>query len=310
MKIIRGTKNIAGPLPYPVVALGNFDGVHLGHQVIFRRVAEIAHGQNGTAIAFTFQPHPLKIIAPEKVPPLLTTFRKKMELITGCGIDQIICANFNRKFADQAPRDFAKNVLVDAIQVKEVVVGIDYSFGKGGEGTLSYLKKMGDEFGFLVHVIEPVKIGDHRISSTRVRELVESGAVEAARELLGRHYSINGPVIHGHKTGRGIGFPTANIDTSKVQIPGTGVYAVRVQHHQQTFSGVVNIGFNPTFNRDRLSVEVHIFDFKESIYGAEVEISFIERIRGEIAFQSAEDLVAQIKQDIETAKIILAKHPL
>ncbi len=169
---------------------------------------------------------------------------------------------------------------------------------------------MGEEFGFLVHVIEPVKIGDHRISSTRVRELLESGAVEAARELLGRDYSINGPVIHGHKTGRGIGFPTANIDTSKVQIPGTGVYAVRVQHHQHTFSGVVNIGFNPTFNRDRLSVEVHIFDFDESIYGNEVEISFIERIRGEISFQAAEDLVAQIKKDIETAKNILAKHPL
>lgn len=310
MKIIRGTKNIAGPLPYPVVALGNFDGVHIGHQVIFRRVAEIAHGKDGSAVAFTFQPHPLKIIAPDKVPPLLTTFRKKMELIAVCGIDHVICANFNRKFADQAPRDFAKNVLVEAIQVKEVVVGIDYSFGKGGAGTLSYLKKMGEEFRFLVHVIEPVKIGGHRISSTRVRELLESGAVEAARELLGRDYSINGPVIHGHKTGRGIGFRTANIDTSKVQIPGTGVYAVRVQHHQKTYSGVVNIGFNPTFNRDRLSVEAHIFDFDENIYGAAVEIFFIERIRGEIAFESTEKLVAQIKQDIETAKILLTKHPL
>jgi riboflavin kinase / FMN adenylyltransferase len=143
-----------------------------------------------------------------------------------------------------------------------------------------------------------------------VRELLEEGDVVRARDFLGRHYSIQGPVVHGHKTGRGIGFPTANMDTSKVQIPGTGVYAVYVTSENVMYSGVVNIGFNPTFNRDRLSVEVHIFDFGDTIYGEEIEITFIERIRGEIQFQSAEDLVAQIQKDIATAKTILSRNPL
>jgi len=310
MQIIRGTKNIPGPGPYPVLTIGNFDGVHLGHQIIFRRVAEIAKEHQGTGIVFTFEPHPLKIIAPEKVPPLLTNFRKKMELIAQCGIDQVICADFNQTFADQHPRDFAENILVGKIGVQEIVVGYDYAFGRGREGTVAYLKKMGEEFGFKVHVIDPVEFNGHRVSSSFVRELIEEGDVTRARDFLGRYYSIQGPVIHGYKTGRGIGFPTANIDTTKVQIPATGVYAVYVLSEGQVYSGVVNIGFNPTFNRDTLSVEVHIFDFGETIYGEEIEITFIERIRGEIQFESAEALVAQIEKDIATAKTILSRHSL
>ncbi|NIQ02142.1 MAG: bifunctional riboflavin kinase/FAD synthetase [Nitrospinaceae bacterium] len=310
MQITRGTRQIAGPIPYPVMSIGNFDGVHMGHQIIFRRVAEIAHQNNGTGIVFTFEPHPLKILAPDKMPPLLTTFRKKMELIEQCGIDQVICADFNQQFADQQPRDFAKNILVDRIGVREIVVGYDYAFGRGREGTITYLKKMGEEFGFKVHVTDPVQIDGHRVSSSYVRELIEEGDVVRARQFLGRFYTIQGPVVHGYKTGRGIGFPTANIDTHTFQMPAIGVYAVLVRHGDRQYSGVVNIGFNPTFNRDRLSVEVHIFDFDESIYGAEIEIAFVERIRGEIQFASAEELVAQIEKDIATAKNILPGHTL
>ncbi len=308
MKIVRGTKNIVKSIPYPVVAIGNYDGVHMGHQIIFRRAAEIARENSGTAVVFTFEPHPLKIIAPERVPPLLTTFRKKMELIEACGIDQVICADFTRQFADQRPRDFAKDILVDLIGVREIVVGFDYAFGKGREGTILYLKKMGEEFDFKVHVIDPIKLNGHLVSSSYVRELIEEGDVKTAREFLGRNYSIQGPVIHGHHTGKAIGFPTANIDTARVQIPGTGVYAVFVYHGEQRYQGAVNIGFNPTFNRDRLSVEVHIFDFGEKIYGQEIEVEFIDRIRSEMVFQSADALVEQIKKDIEQAKIILEKH--
>ena len=155
MQIIRGTKHIPDPGPYPVMSIGNFDGVHLGHQIIFRRVAEIARENKGTGIVFTFEPHPLKIIAPEKAPPLLTSFRKKMELIEQCGIDQVICADFNQSFADQQPREFSENILVGKIGVKEIVVGYDYAFGRGREGTIAYLKKMGEEFHFKVHVIDP-----------------------------------------------------------------------------------------------------------------------------------------------------------
>ena len=305
MKIVRGTKNISGPFTYPVVALGNFDGVHVGHQILFKKAAEIASKKKGTSIAFTFEPHPLKVIAPEKVPPLLTHFHKKMELIEACNIDSVICADFTRQFADQRPRDFSENILKGKIGAKEVVVGFDYAFGRGREGTIPYLKKMGEEFGFVVHVVEPFQLDGLTVSSSHVRELIEAGNMESARKFLGRHYSIVGPVISGHKTGQAIGFPTANIDTSKVQIPGTGVYAVRMIYQNNSFGAVANIGFNPTFHRDRLSVEVHIFDFNQVIYGKEVEVEFISRIRSEIEFKSKDELVVQIKKDIETAKVLL-----
>ena len=305
MKIVRGTKNISGPFTYPVVALGNFDGVHVGHQILFKKAAEIASEKKGTSIAFTFEPHPLKVIAPEKVPPLLTHFHKKMELIEACNIDSVICADFTRQFADQRPRDFSENILKGKIGAKEVVVGFDYAFGRGREGTIPYLKKMGEEFGFVVHVVDPFQLDGLTVSSSHVRELIEAGNMESARKFLGRHYSIVGPVISGHKTGQAIGFPTANIDTSKVQIPGTGVYAVRMIYQDNSFDAVANIGFNPTFHRDRLSVEVHIFDFNQVIYGKEVEVEFISRIRSEIEFKSKDELVVQIKKDIETAKVLL-----
>ena len=230
MKIVRGTKNISGPFTYPVVTLGNFDGVHVGHQILFKKAAEIASEKKGTSIAFTFEPHPLKVIAPEKVPPLLTHFHKKMELIEACNIDSVICADFTRQFADQRPRDFSENILKRKIGAKEVVVGFDYAFGRGREGTIPYLKKMGEEFGFVVHVVDPFQLDGLTVSSSHVRELIEAGNMESAQKFLGRHYSIVGPVISGYKTGQAIGFPTANIDTSKVQIPGTGVMPVSYTH--------------------------------------------------------------------------------
>ncbi len=305
MKIVRGTKNISGPFAYPVVTLGNFDGVHVGHQILFKKAAEIASEKKGTSIAFTFEPHPLKVIAPEKVPPLLTHFHKKMELIEACNIDSVICADFTRQFADQQPRDFSENILKGKIGAKEVVVGFDYAFGRGREGTIPYLKKMGEEFGFVVHVVDPFQLDGLTVSSSHVRELIEAGNMESARKFLGRHYSIVGPVISGYKTGQAIGFPTANIDTSKVQIPGTGVYAVRMIYQKNAYDAVANIGFNPTFHRDRLSVEVHIFDFNQLIYGKEVEVEFISRIRSEIEFKTKDELVMQIKKDIEEAKVLL-----
>ncbi|QPJ61236.1 MAG: bifunctional riboflavin kinase/FAD synthetase [Candidatus Nitronauta litoralis] len=306
MKIVRDLSSLPKNIKYPVVALGNFDGVHIGHQMIFRRVAEIAQQKKGTGLAFTFQPHPITVLNPGSAPLLLTTFRKKMELIEQSGIDLVWCARFNRNLAKLEPREFVKKFLVDSLNAKEVVVGFDYAFGRGRQGTIPFLKKLGQEFQFQVHVIEQVKIDGQGVSSSYVRELLEEGSVEKAAIFLGRPYSLLSPVVHGHKTGRSIGFPTANLDTSRVQIPATGVYAVRVQFKEKSFNGVANIGFNPTFNRDRLSVEVHIFDFEEQIYGRHIKLSFIGRIRGEKNFDSAEVLVEQIKHDIETARSILS----
>ena len=308
MKIIRGSRNIREEIKNPVLTLGNFDGVHVGHQAIFRNVTLRSKEIDGTSVVFTFEPHPLKIIAPDRCPPLLTSFHKKMELIQEAGIDMVICADFNRRFADQHPRDFAKNILYKKVRAKEIFVGYDYTFGRGREGTIAYLKKMGNEFGFKVNVVDPVKIDVNLVSSSLIRELIEDGKIEQASLFLGRTYSIKGKVIDGHKKGTVIGYPTANIDVHHELIPHTGVYGVRVVNEGIYYDGIANVGFNPTFNRDSLSVEVHIFDFKKDIYGKEIEIAFIGRIREEIAFKSAQELVEQIGQDVKRAKDILRVH--
>lgn len=308
MKIIRGSQSLKDKIKNPVLALGNFDGVHIGHREIFRRVVERAEETKGNSIVYTFEPHPLRIIAPGKTPLLLTTFRKKMELIAGSGIDITVCADFTKRFADQHPRDFARETLVGKIGVKEVFVGYDYKFGRGREGTIDYLKKMGEEFGFKVTVINAITVDGQVVSSTLVRDTIEDGDMEKANRLLGRWYSIEGKVVDGFKKGVMIGFPTANIDTSYDLLPHTGVYAARTIVDGEIYNGIANVGFNPTFHRDRLSVEIHIFDFSRDIYGSEIEIIFIKRLREEIEFGSAEKLKAQIKKDIEVTRGILEKY--
>jgi riboflavin kinase/FMN adenylyltransferase len=308
MKIIRGSKNIKDEIKNPVLTLGNFDGVHIGHREIFRQVVERAKGIGGTSIVYTFEPHPLRVVSPAKTPPLLTTFKKKMQLIAESGIEITVCADFTKRFAEQHPRDFAGDTLSGNIGVKEVFVGYDYTFGKGREGTITYLKKMGEEFGFKVTVIDAIMLDDQIVSSTLLRDTIEEGNVEKAKRLLGRHYSIEGKVVDGLKTGSMIGFPTANIDTSYDLIPHTGVYATRALVDGEIFDGVANVGFNPTFHRDKLNVEIHIFDFNRDIYGKEIEIFFIKILRNEIEFGSAGELKKQIEKDITIAKGVLSRE--
>src|SRR3990167_5868033 len=288
MKIIRGSQNIKNKIKNPVLTLGNFDGVHLGHREIFRRVVERAKEIDGTSIVYTFEPHPLRIVAPSRTPPLLTTFRKKMQLMEKSGIDIVVCADFTKRFADQHPRDFARDTLSGKIGVKEVFVGYDYTFGKGREGTIAYLKKMGEEFGFRVSVIDALTIDGEIVSSTLLRDTIEDGKV-----------------VDGFKKGSVIGFPTANIDTSYDLIPHTGVYTVKTLLDEEIYDGVANVGFNPTFHRDRLSVEVHIFNFSSNIYGKEIEVFFIKKLRDEVEFTSADELRIQIERDVDSARKIL-----
>ncbi|MEK6545614.1 MAG: riboflavin biosynthesis protein RibF, partial [Nitrospinota bacterium] len=223
-------------------------------------------------------------------------------------INITVCADFTKRFADQHPRDFARETLVGKIGVREVFVGYDYKFGRGREGTIDYLKKMGEEFGFKVTVIDAITVDGQVVSSTLVRDTIEDGDMEKANRLLGRWYSIEGKVVGGFKKGVMIGFPTANIDTSYDLLPHTGVYAARTIVDGEIYDGIANVGFNPTFHRDRLSVEIHIFDFSSDIYGREIEIIFIKRLREEIEFGSAEKLKAQIKKDIEVTRGILEKY--
>lgn len=309
MKVIHGTKNFPGAVPHPVVTIGNFDGVHLGHQIIFKQVAELARKTQGTSVVLTFEPHPMKIVAPDRMPPMLTPFAKKKQLIEPCGIDYLICEKFDREYAEQSPRDFIRDILVERIGVKEIMIGFDYSFGKGGEGNVNTLWVKGEELGFRVKVIDPIKINNQLVSSSLVRGLIEKGKVEEAAEYLGRPYSLIGPVVKGFSEGENMGFPTANIEPGDVLIPARGVYAVKIRHHDGRYKGVANIGVNPTFNRNRLSIEVHIFDFNQRIYDNEIEISFVNRIRDEIQYQSAGDLIKQIEKDVTTAKNLLAELP-
>ncbi len=307
MKIIQGIQNIKESITYPVLAIGNFDGVHLGHQAIFKKVVDRGKEVEGTGIVFTFEPHPRKILSPEKSTHLLSTFNQKLEFIEKIGIDLVICADFTPDFAALSPREFTKSILVDKICVKEVFAGHDFNFGKGRDGTLGYFEKLGNEYGFKVEVLEPVKTEDDIISSSRVRDLVLNGNVNIVSRYLGRPYSLEGQVVGGCQKGAAMGFPTANIDVQDNLIPQTGVYAVQVVFQKKTFNGVANIGYNPTFKRNQLSIEVHIFDFNENLYNETVRISFIEKIRDETAFASPDELKMQIQKDIDSAKKIIAK---
>ena len=302
MDVLNDIERVPDGLKGGAIAIGNFDGVHLGHQAILRRVIQRAGQVNGAGMVYTFDPHPLKILAPERSPALLTSFKKKMELIEANGIEITICADFTRSFARIHPRDFARK-LMDALTMDTVVVGHDYSFGYGKTGTIDYLCKMGEQMGFRVEVVDAVTVDNTRVSSTLARQLISEGNVTLARRMLNRFYSIAGKVVSGYKRGKIIGFPTANLDTPYELIPAVGIYAALVKTgHGQTLAGVVNIGYNPTFDRDDLIVETHIMDYDGDLYGTEIEICFVERLRDERNFDSADELRAQISADVEKAR--------
>lgn len=302
MRIVRGIKNFNERLPNPVLTLGNFDGVHLGHQAIFRKVVERAREIGGTSVAFTFEPHPLKVLSPERSPQLLNTFHGKLRLFEAAGIELVICANFTRVFADQHPEDFAREVLHKQIGVKEVYVGYDYAFGKGREGSIESLKRMGQTYGFKVGVIEPVQVDGVVVSSSTIRDLITGGRVEEGARLLGRHYTIEGEVVHGAHRGHTLGFPTANIKTANELIPAFGVYAVLARVEGRTLKGVASIGIRPTFDGGPVSMEVFLFEFREDLYGKEMEVAFVKRLRGEEKFSDVEALVRQIQKDVQRAR--------
>ena len=306
MRIIRGIKNYSEKFPKPVLTLGNFDGVHLGHQAIFNKVADRAKEIGGTAMAFTFEPHPLKVLAPERSPLLLNTFHGKMKLLETVGIQVVICADFTREFAQQNPGDFARRVLAEKIGVKEVYVGYDYAFGKGREGSIDSLKDMGLALGFTVGVVDAVQVNGTVVSSSLVRDLISSGRVDETYPYLGRYYSIEGNVIHGESRGHSLGFPTANIQSANELLPAYGVYAVRVLLGGHHVDGVASIGVRPTFGAGPVSIEVFLFDYDGNLYGKHLEVAFIKRLRGEQKFPDVDALVGQMHKDVEWAKEILA----
>ncbi len=305
MKVISSLENIKEPFAYAVITVGNFDGVHIGHQGLLKEVKKRADKMSGTSIVLTFEPHPLKVLKEKKI-PLITPFERKIELIEKLGIDVVICLPFTREFSKVSAREFVEEILLKKIGMREIVVGYDYTFGHKREGNIDLLKKLGDELGFKVCILGPILVDNMIVSSTRIRNLIMEGELEKVKTLLNRYYQVSGEVIAGHdRGGRLLGFPTANLKLVNEVFPKNGVYVVEVIYNNKVYGGVTNIGFKPTFGNDALSVETHILDFDQNIYGKKIKLNFIKRLRNEKRFSSIEALAAQIKRDIEEARKIL-----
>jgi len=309
MDIIIGIENIRRKFRNPVLTLGNFDGVHLGHQRIFEDLREEARRIDGEAVVFTFDPHPLQILDPQKCPPAITPFKQKLMLLEKLGIDVVIVAAFDLDLANLTPEAFVKGVLVDKIGAKKILVGYNYFFGKNRRGNVEMLKRLGQKYGFEVKVVDAMAVNDIPVSSSKIREFIQSGKMPEAAQLLGRNYLLIGKVIWGADRGKKLGFPTANLEVLNGLYPKTGVYAVEVIMGDKTYPGVADVGYNPTFGENPLSVEVHILDFARDIYGEEIQLIFHERIRDERAFENPESLAQQIRKDIDAARKILPKRP-
>jgi riboflavin kinase/FMN adenylyltransferase len=291
----------------PVLALGNFDGVHLGHQAIFHHVRLRVQAIQGTGMVFTFEPHPSRVLRPEHAPPLLTTFEQKMQLIAAEGIEIGLRVPFTDVFAKQQPHEFIQEVLCRTIGARELVVGYDFRFGYQRTGTVAHLQEAAATYGYRVTVVPAISVAGWTVSSSNIRKLVRQGDVEDASRLLGRYYAVEGPVVEGFRRGRTIGFPTANVQPINEIVPQTGVYAVRVRWREAHLNGVANVGYNPTFGNDALSVEAHLFDFQADLYGETICVEFVRKIRDERKFDSVDALVAQIAQDAEQARAIHAQ---
>ena len=286
--------------------IGNFDGVHLGHQKLIARVRDRARILKISSVVITFDPHPLRVLVDKKTPPFITLTEQKLELISKLEVDYVLCIKFTKDLAALKPEEFVQKYLVNGLKLKELIIGYDYAFGKGRRGNFELLNKLGEKFGFAVEQLPPVMVDGAIVSSTRIRDMVQAGMVWEARKLLGRFYRVQGKVITGQKRGGPLlGFPTANICLKDELFPKTGVYAVWVEVLGQIKPGVANIGYNPTFGNDYLSVEVHILDFKQNIYGQAIRVHFVQRLRSEKKFADFNELKKQIQADIELGQKIL-----
>jgi riboflavin kinase/FMN adenylyltransferase len=309
MKIYTDFHEIEKPFEKPFVTIGNFDGVHLGHQMLFSDVVNRAFVNKGTSIAITFAPHPLKVIRPEIGLKLISTCDQKRELIAHANIDILFIIPFTKEFASTTAEEFI-DTLLKTIGIEELVVGYDYAFGKGRQGSIDFLKEQGRKKGFAVSVVEAHYVDDMLASSTKIRELVREGRMRDVKKLLGRFYQIRGEVKKGKKRGGSlVGFPTANLHISEDDLcPRHGVYVTQVIYEGKCYGGVLNIGYNPTFaDENRLSAETHIFDFNQDIYGKPIKINLLQFLRDEKKFTGPEELSRQISKDCEKAKAVLAE---
>lgn len=304
MQIIRNANEL-NPGPRKVcVAIGVFDGIHLGHQQVIRQTIADAQQHGGISVVVTFDCHPNSVVAPEHTPPLIYPLSKKLRVIESLGADTTLLIHFDKAFSQISAEDFIRGFARDFHHIYSICVGSTFTFGHKRQGNVALLKKLGAELKFIVHGLAAVSLDGEPVSSTRIRDAIQSGNLDEASQMLGRAYSLVGKVREGDKLGRQLGFPTANLDVTGLVLPPGGVYAIHIEASGKTYRAVLNIGYRPTLQNPtaQLRVEAHLLDFSGDLYGQELEISFIEKVREEKKFASLVALKEQIQRDIETAK--------
>jgi len=311
MKVYYATKRLPH-MNKPMVAIGVFDGVHKGHQKLLNKLVESARRKKKKAVVITFTPHPYKILHAYKIPPMLFSLPHRLKILGYAGIDLVFVLRFTKKMSLSSPEDFLRRYLVKELNVGELFMGANFKLGKGRKGGFRRLMKIAAKYDFRLNVIKCKKIGRSFISSTLIRKLIMEGKLNEASVKLGRKVSLLGTVVRGDRRGRVIGFPTANLDLHHEAVPPAGVYAVIVKYKEKEYKAILNIGFRPTFKspQKERTVEVHIFDFKKNIYGANLEIIFIKKIRDERHFRNREHLRVQIQRDQKTAQTLLKNRQL
>jgi len=295
----------------PVLALGNFDGLHRGHRKILDRLQRVARERRATSVVMTFDPHPPRIVRPDKAPPLLMTKAQKLEGLAQAGVDGAAIVRFTHELSQWEPETFVRTVLVEWMRVSEVWVGANFLFGHDRSGNFSLLRTLGARYGFKAEKIDPVRYKDFVVSSTRVRRLVSEARVDEAAALLGHAYVVDGVVVRGEQRGRTIGFPTANLCTENELVPPHGVYATSAILDGIVMPSVTNIGTRPTVDASgRTSIETHIFDLDRDLYGAPLRLAFVQRLRDERAFESLDLLKSQIAADCARARVLFDRLSL
>jgi riboflavin kinase / FMN adenylyltransferase len=310
--MLKVTRGLSGDCPraYPVATIGNFDGHHLGHRALLRTVVETARKAQGTALVLTFDPHPVKILAPRVDLRFLTSPEEKLEHLEAAGIDEVVFLDFTPIFAAMSPDQFAEDILYRSLSLSELFVGNHFAFGKGRTGRIDDLVRLGRVYGFRVHPVTPVMCEGDVVSSSRIRQLIQAGHMERAATLLGRTYGIRGTVVHGSQQGQAMGWPTANLRVPADRVvPPDGVYAARTVHAIETYDAIAYIGTRPTFGAGDRLIEVNLLDQACNLYGQEITVQFVTQVRGDHTFASADELSKQIVYDVEQARISLRRIP-
>jgi len=302
MRIVRGLPPAPPEAPPAAVALGVFDGVHLGHRAILGLAVSHASAAGMQSIACTFDPHPLEVLQPGRAPLPITTLDERLALIEGCGLDLAVVLPFTRELASMEPEAFVTDVLVTRLGARDVVVGFNHRFGRGARGDAAMLRSLGERLGFRTHVAEPLVVDGVAVSSTEIRAALQRGDLAMAGRLLGRAYTLSGSIAHGAGRGRTLGFPTANIVPTRPVLVAPGVYACAAEVAGRKERSVVNVGVRPTFGETALAVEAYLLDFVGGLYGQTMTLTFVSRIREERRFPSVDALKTQIEADAEEAR--------